>query len=42
MAILDLEEVKEWNGKCYLAIENDKAIGLIMGYIIKYDEYKSL
>ena len=25
------------NGKVYLAIENDKAIGLIMGTIIKYD-----
>ena len=31
MAILDLEEVNKYNGKCYLAIENDKAIGLIMG-----------
>ena len=30
MALLDLEEVKENNGKCFLAIENDKAIGLIM------------
>ena len=42
MALLDLEEVKENNGKCYLAIENDKAIGLIMGTIIKYDEYDYL
>ena len=24
-----LEEVSNHNGKCYLAIENDKAIGLI-------------
>ena len=42
MAILDLEEIKENNGKCYLAIENNKAIGLIMGYIRKYDEYDYL
>ena len=42
MALLDLDEVKENNGKCYLAIENDKAIGLIMGTIIKYDEYDYL
>ena len=42
MAILDLDEVKEYNGKCYLAIENDKAIGLIMGTIPEYDEYDYL
>ena len=42
MAILDLEEVKNNNGKCYLAIENDKAIGLIMGCIPLYDEYDYL
>lgn len=42
MALLDLEEVKENDGKCFLAIENDKAIGLIMGTIIKYDEYDYL
>ena len=42
MAILDLEEVNENNGKCFLAIENDKAIGLIMGYIRTYDEYDYL
>ena len=33
MALVDLEEVNKNNGKCYLAIENDKAIGLIMGII---------
>ena len=38
MAILDLEEVKENNGKCYLAVENDKAVGLIMGIVGTYDE----
>ncbi len=42
MAILDLEEVKENNGKCFLAIENNKAVGLIMGYIRNYDEYDYL
>lgn len=42
MAILDLKEVKNNNGKCYVAIENDKAIGLIMGYVRTYDEYDYL
>ena len=42
MALLDLEEVNNYEGKCYLAIENDKAIGLIMGYIFPYDEYDYL
>ena len=38
MALLDLQEVNENNGKCYLAIENDKAVGLIMGIIKKFDD----
>ena len=42
MAIIDLEEVKNDNGKCFLAIENAKAIGLIMGTIPKYEEYDYL
>ena len=42
MALVDLEEVNKNNGKCYLAIENDKAIGLIMGIISSYDEYDYL
>ena len=42
MALLDLEEVKNNNGKCYLAIENDKAIGVIMGIIKKFDKYDYL
>lgn len=42
MAVLDLEEVKNNNGKCYLAIENDKTIGLIMGCIHLYEEYDYL
>ncbi|MEE3342560.1 MAG: GNAT family N-acetyltransferase [Bacilli bacterium] len=42
MALFDLQEVSDNNGKCYLAIENDKAIGLIMGIIIKFDEFDYL
>ena len=42
MALVDLKEINENNGKCYLAIENDKAIGLIMGTIPPYDEFDYL
>ena len=42
MAVLDLEEVKNNNGKCYLAIENNEVIGLVMGIVVKYDEYDYL
>lgn len=42
MAVLDLEEVNNNNGKCYLAVENDKAVGLIMGTIVKFNEYDYL
>lgn len=42
MVILDLEKVKNNNGKCYIALENDKAVGLIMGCIFPYDEYDYL
>ena len=42
MALVDLKEVKNNNGKCYLAIENDKAIGMIMGCIFPYDEFDYL
>lgn len=42
MAILDLEEVNKNNGKCYLAVENNKVIGLIMGFVRRYDEYDYL
>ena len=42
MAILDLLEVEKNCGKCYLAIEDGKTIGLIMGTIIKFDEYDYL
>ena len=42
MAINDLDEVKNNNGKCYLAIDNDNVVGLIMGTIRQYDEYDYL
>ena len=42
MALVDLVEVDKNNGKCYLTIENDKAIGLIMGTIPPYEEYDYL
>lgn len=42
MAIIDLKEVKDNNGKCYLYIEDNKVVGLIMGIIDKYDEYDYL
>ena len=42
MAINDLDEVRNNNGKCYLAVENNKAIGLIMGTIPPYDEFDYL
>ncbi len=42
MAVLDLDEVKNNNGKCYLAIQNGKAIGVIMGILGTYEEYDYL
>ena len=42
MALIDLEEVKNNNGKCYIAVENDKAIGLIMGCVFPYDKHDYL
>jgi len=42
MALIDLLDVKDNNGKCYLAVENNKAIGLIMGTIPDYSEYDYL
>ena len=38
MALCDLKLVKENNGKTYLAILNNKVIGLIMGIEIKYSK----
>ena len=43
MALLDLKDVHDFSGKCYLAInKDDKAIGLIMGTIPQYDEFDYL
>ena len=42
MAVIDLEEVKEKNGKCFLAVDNGKAVGVIMGVVGTYDEYDYL
>ena len=42
MALIDLKEVSENNGKTYLALDEDKVVGLIMGCIVKYDEYDYL
>ena len=42
MSLVDLNEVNKNSGKCYLAIENDKALGLIMGTIPSYGEYDYL
>ena len=42
MAMLDLEKVNNNNGKCYLAIDNDEVVGLIMGCLRCYDEYDYL
>lgn len=38
MALYDLKEVRENNGKCYLAIENNHVVGLIMGIVRKYNK----
>ncbi len=42
MALHDLDEVKNNDGICYLAIDKGKVIGLIMGCIFPYDEYDYL
>lgn len=42
MALIDLKEVDENNGVCYLAIENGKVLGLIMGTIPGHDEFDYL
>ena len=40
--IVDLEEINKNNGKCFLAIEDNTVIGLIMGKIREYSEYDYL
>lgn len=42
MALIDLDLINKNNGKCYVALDNDKVVGLIMGIISKYDEYDYL
>lgn len=42
MANIDLDNVYKNNGKCYIAVENDKVVGLIMGCIFPYNEYDYL
>ena len=42
MAALDLEEVKNNHGKCFIAVDNNKAVAVIMGIIGTYDEYDYL
>ena len=42
MALVDLKEVKYNSGRCYLAVEKNKAIGLIMGIIPDYSKYDYL
>ena len=41
-AFIDLEEVNKKSGKCYLAVKDNKVIGLIMGTVREYDEYDYL
>ena len=38
MALVDLEDVEKYKGKCFLALDNGKVVGLIMGTIPPYDE----
>ena len=42
MAIVDLEELEKNEGKCYLYIEEGKALALIMGCVRPYDKYDYL
>lgn len=42
MAVIDLDEVKNYDGKCFIAVDNEKVLGLIMGCIYPYDEYDYL
>ena len=42
MAILDLEEINNNDGICYLALKDKKVVGLIMGCIVKYNQYDYL
>ena len=40
--LVDLEDINKNKGKCFLAIDNNSVIGLIIGKITKYDEFDYL
>ena len=42
MALVDLQKINENEGKCFLAFDEGKVIGLIMGMIPPYDPYDYL
>ena len=42
MAVLDLDEVSNNDGKYFIAVEDNKAVVVIMGIVGKYDEYDYL
>ena len=42
MALIDLDDVNRYSGRCYLALDNDHVVGLIMGIIPEYGEYDHL
>ena len=42
MALVDLKDIQENNGKCFLAIDKNTVVGLIMGTIPDYLEYDYL
>ena len=42
MALVDLKDVNDNNGKCYLAIDDNKVVGLIMGIIPLYSDFDYL
>lgn len=42
MALIDLKELEENKGKCYLALLDNYVVGIIMGCIFPYEEYDYL
>jgi len=42
MILKDLQEVQDNAGKCYVAVQDGKAIGVIMGIVGTYDRYDYL
>lgn len=42
MALIELDNIKNQNGKCILAIEDSKVVGLVMGTIPEYEKYDYL